>query len=240
MTTTTTPPQNWLIPSVVPLMGLALTAFTAAAVLRRGWYRVLPVLSTYVLTLAVTGIPLMVVYALQAFPSPIQYAACRAYVVGYQAHTIMNCFLSLAVLYELFFSMAGTNKIIRRAAVAGFVIAASITTAGAYVLMNQFPLSPSRLVSAATFLWRVTALTLLGSGIFVFVVKKVRSLYLETNLSRILAALTICNFMSGLSYFILRGRTQTGLVVSQIIWLAFAVLLYAALRNEPSTAAQRC
>lgn len=235
----TTPLQNPLVLSVGPSLCFFVTALTAVAILRRGWYRILPMLSTYVLALAVTGIPLMILYALTICSSPVRYAACRIYTVGYEAYGIMGCYLSLAVLYEFLFSMAGTNKTIRRTAVAGFVITASLTTLAAYALMNQYPLSHNRLMNAFRFLSEVTALTLLSSGIFVFAVKKIHSLYLEPRLTRVLAALTLYNFITVLSSFTLRESSQAGLIVSQIIGLAFVILLYAAVKNASVPAVQR-
>jgi predicted membrane channel-forming protein YqfA (hemolysin III family) len=130
--------------------------------------------------------------------------------------------------------MGGTDKKTRRTAVTGFVITMSLTIAGAYGLMNATVKKPNTLEDAARFLFATTALALVLSGIFILAVKKARSLFLETRFSVVLVALVLYNFIDLLTGYALRRSEQTRTVVADVIWVAFAILLYWALKNGPT------
>ncbi len=85
------------------------------------------------------------------------------------------------------------------------------------------------------FLFETTALALLISGLFIFAIKRSRSLLLESRLVVFLAALTLNDFIILLSDFMLRRSEQIRLVVADIIWIGFSILLYWALKNGPAT-----
>jgi hypothetical protein len=144
------------------------------------------------------------------------------------------CFSSVAVLYEFLFRMAGTNKAVRRTSLIGFLITMSGIIALTYGLMTQTTSTHETLADGARFLNGATALALLASGALIFAIKKSRSLFLETRLSVVLAALTLYNFIDLLTAFILRRREQLDHVVADIIWIGFSILLYWALKNGPA------
>jgi len=142
------------------------------------------------------------------------------------------CFFAVAVVYEFLFRMAGTSKTIQRTAVAGFVITISLTTIVALGMMNQS--TSNSLQNASRFLIATTSLALVASGLVVFAIKKTRSLFLETRLSIVLAALALYSFVDLLSALMLSRRQQIRLVVGDLIWITFAMLLYRALKSGPT------
>jgi hypothetical protein len=223
--------QNWFADLFLALVSLALSVFSAFEVSRRGWFRVRPVLSTYAWFLAIMIFILLVVSLLQ-IPEGIRYTACRAYSLIYNATGILMCFLAVAVVYEFLFRMAGTRKTIQRTAIAGFIITISLTSIAAVRMMNQLP--SNRLQNAARLMIATTTLALMASGLFVFVVKRAHSLFLESRLSIVLAALALYNFFDLLSDFMLSGRQHIRLVVDDVIWFSFAILLYRALKSGPT------
>jgi len=173
-----------------------------------------------------------VIYVLQ-IPEAFRYAACKAYAAIYYGTDFLTRIFSVAVIYEFLFRMAGANKAIQRKATIGFLITTSINFTVAYWLMNQW--STNALENASRFLFETTTLALLVSGLFIFAIKKSRSLFLEPRLLTVLLALTLYNFIDLLSAFILRRNEQKRLLVSDAMWIAFAALLYWALKNGPST-----
>ncbi len=223
--------QNWFANLFFAVVSLALCLFSAFEVSRRGWFRVRPVLSTYAWFLATISFLLLVVYLLQ-IPDTIRYTACRAYSAIYYATGILMCFFAVAVVYEFLFRMAGTSKTIQRTAVAGFVITISLTTIVALGMMNQS--TSNSLQNASRFLIATTSLALVASGLVVFAIKKTRSLFLETRLSIVLAALALYSFVDLLSALMLSRRQQIRLVVGDLIWITFAMLLYRALKSGPT------
>ena len=226
--------QKWLTDFALPIVALAIVSLVAYAVWRQRWFRVRPVLSTYIWFLAITGAAaLLVSYSLRICSSAIQYSLCQVYLVGYHATTILTFLFTVAVVYEFLFCMAGSDKKTRRTAVTGFVITMSLTIAGAYALMNGSARNHT-LDEAELMLFGTTALALIASGIFIFAIKKTRSLFLETRLTIVLAALALYNFIDLLTSYALRGSEQTRTVVSDVIWIAFTILLYWALRNGPT------
>jgi len=142
------------------------------------------------------------------------------------------CFFAVAVVYEFLFRMAGTSKTIQRTAVAGFIITISLTTIAAVWMMNES--TPNSLQNASRFLIATTSLALVASGLVVFAIKKTRSLFLETRLSIVLAALALYSFVDLLSALMLSRRQQIRLVVGDLIWITFAMLLYRALKSGPT------
>jgi hypothetical protein len=225
--------QNWLVNIVLPTVALATISFSAFAVWRHGWFSPRPVLSIYIWVLAITGALSLVVYYLQV-PEAFRYAACRAYLVIYNATVGLMCFFSVAVLYEFLFRMAETNKTVRRTAVIGFVITISGIIALTYALMAQPTSTPRALTDGARFLYGATALALLASGALIFAIKRNRSFFLETRLSVVLAAVTLYNFIDLSAAFTLRRSEQTRLVMGDVIWICFSILLYRALKNGPA------
>jgi hypothetical protein len=166
-------------------------------------------------------------------PKALTYAACRVYLAVYYVTGILMSLFSVAVIYEFLFRMAGTNKMIQRTAVVGFLITLSGDLAAAYWLANQWP--ANRLENVVRFLFETTALALLVSGLFIFAIKRSRSLFLEPRLFMVLAALTLHDFINLLSGFMLRRREQMRQVVADAIWIGFSVLLYWALKNGPAS-----
>jgi hypothetical protein len=223
--------QDWFADVFLALVSLALSVFSAFEVSRRGWFRVRPVLSSYAWFLAIEIFLLLAVFLLQ-IPEAIRYTACRAYSLIYNATVVLMCFLAVAVVYEFLFRMAGTRKTIQRTAIAGFIITISLTTIAAVRMMNQLP--SNSLQNAARLINATTTLALMASGLFVFAVKKTYSLFLETRLSIFLAALALYNFVELLMDFMLMRRAQyIRLVVDDVIWFTFAILLYHALKSGP-------
>jgi hypothetical protein len=155
------------------------------------------------------------------------------YLAVYDVTDILTSLFLIAVLYEFLFRMAGTNKMIRRTAVVGFLIAMSGDLGAAYWLASSWP--GNRLENVMRFLFESTALTLLVSGLFILAIKRSRSLFLEPRLFVVLLALTLQDFIILLSDFILRQKEQIRLVVGDVIWIASAVLLYWALKNGPAS-----
>ncbi len=222
--------QSWFTDVFFAVFSLALSLFSAFEVSRRGWFRVRPVLSTYTWFFAIVSFLLLVVYLLQ-IPETIRYTACMAYSAIYYPIFTLICFFEIAVLYEFLFRMAGTSKTIQRTAVVGFIITISLTIIAALWMMNQ---SRSKtLLDAARFLIPTTSLALVASGVFVFAIKKARSLFLETRLSIFLAALALYSLVDLLSSFVLRRSQQISLVVGDAIWITVAILLYRALKSGP-------
>jgi hypothetical protein len=213
------------------LVSLALILLSASTVSRQEWFPVRPVLSTYIWFLATSSSLLLVVYLLQ-IPNTIRYTACRIYYVGYYSTETLICFFSVAVLYEFLFRMAGTNKAIQRTAVIGCVITIGGTIVGTYGLMRQS--TGGMLENGLRFLYGTTALAMMASGLLVFAIKKNRSLFLDTRFSMVLAALALINFIDLVSGFILRRNEQIRLVVANMIWVGFSILLYWALKNGPA------
>lgn len=224
--------QNWLVNLVLPSFALTIISFSAFAVLRHKWFSIRPVLSTYIWFIAITGAISLVIYVLQ-IPEAIRYAACKVYAAIYYGADFLTHIFSVAVVYEFLFRMAGTNKTIQRKAITGFLITTSINLTAAYWLMNQW--STNTLENASRFLFETTTLALLVSGLFIFAIKKSQSLFLEPRLFTILWAVTLYNFIDLLSAFILRRSEQKRLLVSDAMWIAFAALLYWALKNGPVT-----
>jgi hypothetical protein len=222
--------QNWFADFFSEVVSVALSLFSAFAVSRRGWFRVRPVLSTYTWFLAISTFLLLVVYLLQ-IPVTIRYTACKAYFALYYATGILMCFFEVAVLYEFLFRMAGTSKTIQRTAVAGFIITISLTTIAALGMMKQS--ASHGLLNASRFLIAATSLALVASGLFVFAIKKTHSLFLETRLSIVLAALALYSFVDLVSDIMLSRTQQIRSVVADVIWITFAILLYRALRSGP-------
>jgi hypothetical protein len=223
--------QNWLVNIVLPIAALAIISFSAFAVRRHGWFSLRPVLSTYIWFIAITSALALVICFLQ-IPKALTYAACKVYLGVYYVTSILTSLFSVAVLYEFLFRMAGTNKKIQRTAVIGFLITLSGDLGAAYWLANRWP--SNRLENVTGFLFETTALALLVSGLFIFAIKKSRSLFLERRLLVVLAAVTLQHFISLLSDIILRRSEQKRLVMGDVIWIAFSMLLYWALKNGPA------
>jgi hypothetical protein len=209
---------------------------SAAAVLKNNWCQARPVFSTYISLLAIPAPLLMVLYLIQSHPSQIQYTACRVYGAVYPIIQLLIYFLAIAVLYEFLFHMAGNKKAIRKVAVIGFAMTMGLTIYVAYKLMMPMPHTSNRLLDAATFFGRVTALSLLISGLFVFAIKSAQSLHLETKLAIVLGAIAFFDFIQMLIAFMMRGHTQIAAIASQVISISFAILLYVAVRNGPALA----
>jgi hypothetical protein len=226
--------QKWVTGFVLPTLNVAMVSLVAIAVWRQRWVRVRPVLSAFVWFLAITGVTgLLLLYSLQVCSSTLQYNICRIYPVAYYVIAILTCLFTIAVVYEFLFCLAGSDKKIRRTAIVGFLITMSLTIALTYALISAKPDKPSTLEQVDRFLYGATALALVFSGIFIFVIKKTRSLFLEPRLTLILLALVLYDFIDLLSRFILRGRAQIQLVVADLIWIAFTILLYWGLKNGP-------
>jgi hypothetical protein len=224
--------QNWLANLLLPTISLTIISFSAFAVWRHGWLSIRPVLSTYIWFVAMTGAVALVIYFLQ-IPKALTYAACKVYFAVYYVTGILTSLFSVAVIYEFLFRMAGTNKMIQRTAVVGFLITLSGDLAAAYWLANQWP--ANRLENVVRFLFETTALALLFSGLFIFAIKRSRSLFLEPRLFVVLAALTLHDFINLLSDFMLRRKEQMRQVVADVIWIGFSFLLYWALKNGPAS-----
>jgi hypothetical protein len=224
--------QNWLVNLLLPTIALAVISFSAFAIWRHGWLSVRPVLSSYIWFVAITSAIAQVIYFLQ-IPKALTYAACKLYLAVYDVTGILTSLFLIAVLYEFLFRMAGTNKMIQRTAVVGFLIAMSGDLAAAYWLAHQWP--GSRLENVMRFWFETTALTLLISGLFISGIKRSRSLFLEPRLLVVLVALTLQDFIILLSDFMLRRREQIRLAVADVIWIGSSVLLYWALKNGPAS-----
>jgi hypothetical protein len=224
--------QNWLVNLVLPTIALVTIALSARAVWRHGWFSVRPVLSTYIWFIAITSALALVIYFLQ-IPKALSYAACQVYLAIYYVTDILTSLFLIAVLYEFLFRMAGTNKAIQKLAIIGLLITLSGDLAATYCLASQWP--GNRLENVVRFLFETTALALLISGLYIFAIKKSRSLHLESRLFVVLAALTLHDFIILLSDFMLRRSEKMRLVVGDAIWITFAALLYWALKNGPAT-----
>lgn len=224
--------QNWLTNLVLPAIALVTIALSARAVWSHGWFSSRPVLSAYIWFVAITSALALVIYFLQ-IPKALSYSACQVYLAIYHVTDILTSLFSVAVLYEFLLRMAGTNKKIQRTAVVGFLITVSGDLTAAYWLATQWP--ANRLENVVRFLFETTALALLISGLFIFAIKRSRSLLLESRLVVFLAALTLNDFIILLSDFMLRRSEQIRLVVADIIWIGFSILLYWALKNGPAT-----
>jgi len=220
--------QNWLTNLVLPAIALITIAFSARSVWRHRWFSIRPVLSTYIWFVAITSAVALLIYFLQ-IPKVLTDAACKLYLAIYYVTDILTSLFLIAVLYEFLFRMAGTNRTIRKLAIAGLLIAVGGDLAAAYSLANQWP--GSRLENVARFLFETTALAMLVSGLFIFAIKKSRSLFLEPRLFVVLVALTLQDFIILLSDFILRRKEQIRLVVADVIWIGVSILLYWALKN---------
>jgi hypothetical protein len=224
--------QKWFADLLFMVVSLAIFLLSAFEVWRRGWFRVRPVLSSYAWFLAIIGFVALVFYLLQ-IPDTIRYTACRAYLAISYAAAILICFLEVAVLYEFLFCMAVTSKAIQRTAVAACIITIGLTAIAALLLMNQ---SPSKsLENASRFLSSTTSLALVVSGLLIFAIKKARSLFLETRLSIVFAAVTLYSFVDLLTSFMLRRSQRISLVVGDVISITFSILLYRALKRGPAT-----
>src|SRR6266853_235799 len=226
--------QKWLTGFVLPTLNVALVSLVAIAVLRQRWVRVRPVLSAYIWFLAITGVAgLLVLYSPQVCSGALQYTICRIYLVGYYVIGFLTCLFAVAVVYEFLFRLAGSDKKIRRTAIIGFLITISFTIALTYALIVAKAGKPRTLEDVARFLFGATALALIPSGIFILVIKKTRSLFLETRLTLVLLALVLYDLIDLLSAFALRGSGQVKVVVADFIWIAFTILLYWGLKNGP-------
>ncbi len=206
----------------------------ALNVLRKNWYQTRPILSTYILIMATTWSLLIPLYLLQHCSSPIQYTVCRVYAVVYPITELFIYSFSIAVLYEFLFHMAGNKTAIRKVAVIGFAITMGLTIYVAYELMLHVSQTSNWLMDAATFFGRITALSLLISGLFVFAIKSAQSLSQETNMTIALAAVAFFDFIQMLIAFMLCGHTKIAAIAGQVISISFAVLLYVAVRNGPA------
>src|SRR5256885_15726170 len=94
--------QHWFTNLILPVVSLTIICFSAFAVSRHGWFSVRPVLSTYIWFLAISGALSLFVSFLQV-PETFRDAACRVYLVIYNATVGLMCFFSVAVLYEFLF-----------------------------------------------------------------------------------------------------------------------------------------
>jgi hypothetical protein len=224
--------QNWLVNLLLPTVALAVISFTAFAVWRHSWFSIRPVLSTYIWFVAIASAVAQVIYFLQ-IPKALTYAACKLYLVVYGVTSILMYLFSVAIIYEFLFRMAGTNKRIQRTAVVGFLITLGGDLATAYLLANQWP--GNRLENVARSLFATTVLALLFSGLFIFAIKRSRSLFLETRLVVVLVALTLHDFIGLISDFMLRGKEPMRSVVGDVIWIGFSILLYWAVKNGPAS-----
>jgi hypothetical protein len=110
----------------------------------------------------------------------------------------------------------------------------------AYGLTRRTKSTTETLEQGAQLFNGLTTIALLASGTVVFVIKRRRSLYLETKLSIVLVALGLYNFIDLLVGFVLNGREQITLVFDDLIWIAFATLLYWALKNGPAISGAVC
>ncbi len=224
---------NWFNDIGVPLVSVLFFTGTASVILKKNWFKVRPVFSAYILTLATTGLLLMPLYLGEIHPSQIQYTVCRVYSVGYSITEILIYVFSIAVLYEFLFCMAGNKKVIQKIAITGFVITTALTIASAYKLMTLAPPTSSGLADAAAFLGRMTSLSLFISGLFIFAIKAAKALILETKLAIALAAIAFFYLIQLLIDFTLRGHAQIGTIASQVISIIYAIILYVAVRNGP-------
>ena len=135
---------------------------------------------------------------------------------------------------NFYFIVAGNKTAIRKVAVIGFAITMGLTIYVAYELMLHVSQTSNWLMDAATFFGRITALSLLISGLFVFAIKSAQSLSQETNMTIALAAVAFFDFIQMLIAFMLCGHTKIAAIAGQVISISFAVLLYVAIRNGPA------
>jgi hypothetical protein len=224
--------QTWLTEFALPIASVILVSLCAYAVWRQRWLRTRPILSIYVWFLAITSLALLLVaYLLRTCPTGIYYTICRIYTIGSRAITIFTCFFSVAAVYEFLFRAADRGDRTRDTAVAGFAITTSLILAVAFLLPR--PAGTDVLGDATGFVFGMTALALIPSGIFILAVKKARSLVMGVRLTVVFAALVLHDLISLSASFALRGIPQVQTVVSDLIWIAFAMLLYWALKKGP-------
>jgi hypothetical protein len=105
----------------------------------------------------------------------------------------------------------------------------SFTLAGAYALMSAT--TSSQRTGGYRTVCRDDCAGLVGSG---FILPSRRPvLYLKLG-SMVLVALVLYDFIDLLSSFALRRNGQTQVIIADAIWIAFAILLYWALKNGPA------
>lgn len=205
---------------------------------RQHWFRSRPALSGYVWFQAIIGGVLVLLgYISQACSGTAQYDLCRIYVVGYWAFIILDSFLSLAVVYEFLFCLGRTEKSIRRKAITGFAITAVLATIGAAALKSAATTTIT-IDSMARSLNVATALTLIFSSIYICAVKKPQPLFLDGRMAVVFWFLVFQSFTDLLISYLLRSNEQIGLLVTAVIWLAFTIFLYRALKSGPSQSGQ--
>jgi hypothetical protein len=226
--------QRWLIAFVLPTLNVAILWLVAIAVWRQRWVRVRPVLSAYVWFLAITGVAgLLVYYSQQVCSGTLQYTICRIYQVAYYVIGILTSLFAVAVVYEFLFCLAGSDRKLRKTAFVGFLVAIIFTVSLTYWLMGARSAESSALEEVQRLLFGATALTLIFSGIFIFVIKKTHSLFQETRLTVLLLALVLYDFIFLSINFMLRADAQVQAVAAAFLWIAFTILLYWGLKNGP-------
>lgn len=218
---------------VLPIAGLTMFSFGAYTVWRQHWFRARPALSGYVCFQAIVGTGL---FLLACFGTD-QYTLCRISFVGYWAFTILTSFLSLAVVYEFLFCLGKTERPIRKKAIVGFMITASLAIIGAVALGSAAPAGLT-VASMARGFYAATALMLIFSSIHICAVKKSQPLFMNSRMAVVFWFLAFESIIDLFISYILQNRAQISSIVSAAIWLAFTIFLYRALKSGPSQSGQ--
>lgn len=226
--------QKVLTDFLLPIASLAIVIFGSYLVWRRRWFRVRPVLSTYVWFLAITGAAMLLTsYSLVVCSGKLQYALCRVYLVGYYSIIILTSLFTVAVVYEFLFCLTGPGTNTRRIAVAAFFITTTLIISATYFLTSVSSHAHSTMDDVSRHVFGITALALVFSGIFILVVKNARPLALEPGLSLAFTGLVMYNFVDLLGSFVLRGRESTWRTIVSVLWIGLVILLCRALKNGP-------
>jgi hypothetical protein len=229
--------EHWLTHLVIPLAACLISLFTWRVLVNRGWDRVLPVLSLYVIFSSLTSVILLPLSHPQLYPGAFQSAVCRLYAGGYRVTSLMIPLLLAATIVELTQQVSGQNAATRRrytAAVTGGMV--SLGTLCACLIVLQGGVAQGILEMILNWASLVNNLVIIALVLRLLLGKRRRLLAFESSLTLIPIIVGTYYLLDLVFFFLLFHRNspaEQGMAVRQTLWFAYATAFYWALAREP-------
>jgi hypothetical protein len=229
--------KHWLVCDLVPITILVVMGLASYSVVRRGWFRVLPVLSQYVLISCLVGLSGMALLLFELKSANFQ--SLNVFYSGlYYVSAVINSFFLIAVCAELTLDLGAAQSFTGRKKFAKVVLRTAI-----FIFILAVPLMFSQrkepnfgVVGKAISIISQSGILLVVIAVpLIFVIKRFPLLREKKMLVLLLAALGICSLLEiAFSYLIFRGHGSSTLNVSgQLNQLVFALIVYAAVADQP-------
>jgi hypothetical protein len=214
-----------------------MSLLTWRLMVRRGWERVLPVLSLYVIFSSVAVVILFGLVLLQQRAGTLQPLFCRLYSAGDQITGFLSPLLLAAAIAELAKHKSGQNAQARRSYTLAVTVGmVSLTTLSACLIVMAASSPTSRFLYATFSLANpIASLVTIALVLRCLVAVGPRPPGLERSLDLIAIIVGVYCILELIWGFIVgtKPTQKPSVVVGQILWIAYTTLLYWALAREP-------